>query len=60
MKNMIEFVKDRPGHDVKYAINTSKIENELGWKPLNDFESWLKITIDWYLKNQEWWKKLKV
>ena len=58
-ENMIEFIKDRPGHDVKYAINTAKIEKELGWQPENNFEDWLKITIDWYKQNQAWWKKLK-
>ncbi|MCM8810016.1 MAG: dTDP-glucose 4,6-dehydratase [Candidatus Omnitrophica bacterium] len=58
-ENYIEFVKDRPGHDRKYAINWSKINQELGWKPTVDLNTGLKLTIDWYLKNQEWWKKVK-
>ncbi len=55
----IDFVKDRPGHDLRYAIDFSKAENELGWSPQVDFDSGLKKTIDWYKVNQEWWKKLK-
>ena len=47
-ENQVEMVGDRPGHDVKYAINATKIEKELGWKPEHDFETWLKETIDWY------------
>ncbi len=58
-ENYIEFVKDRPGHDRKYAINWSKIKQQLGWKPTVDLDTGLKLTIDWYLKNQDWWKKLK-
>ena len=56
---MIEFVGDRPGHDVKYAIDFSKIQNELGWKPQADFETWLKKTIDWYREHEQWWKRVK-
>ena len=55
----IEFVKDRPGHDEKYSIDWSKIKNELGWKPLHTFEDWLKITVEWYKNNEDWWKKIK-
>jgi dTDP-glucose 4,6-dehydratase len=55
---LIEFVKDRPGHDRRYAINSSKIKSELGWKPEFDFESAIQNTIDWYLKNKNWWKKI--
>jgi dTDP-glucose 4,6-dehydratase len=58
-EDRIELVKDRKGHDVKYAIDCSKIKNELGWKPLNDFEESLKLTIDWYKKNEGWWKRIK-
>lgn len=58
-ESQIEFVKDRPGHDVRYAIDWSKIQNELGWKPSVTFEEGLKNTIDWYVANQSWWKKLK-
>ncbi len=55
----IEFVGDRPGHDVKYAIDFSKIQNELGWQPEAEFEEWLKSTIDWYKSNESWWKRVK-
>ncbi len=58
-EDQIELVKDRPGHDVKYAIDSSKIEKELAWKPEKEFEEYLKLTVEWYTKNQEWWKKLK-
>lgn len=53
-RSLIEFVKDRPGHDRRYAIDCSKIESELGWKPLESFETGIDKTIDWYLNNQEW------
>jgi dTDP-glucose 4,6-dehydratase len=55
----IEFVKDRPGHDRKYALDWSKIERELGWRPLYDFDKWLDKTILWYRENQDWWKRIK-
>lgn len=55
----IEFVKDRPGHDRKYAIDWSKIKNELGWQPLHNFDDWLKKTIVWYKENEKWWKDVK-
>lgn len=58
-ENMIEYVKDRPGHDRRYAIDWSKIHNELGWQPAFDFEENLKKTVDWYINNQDWWKKVK-
>ena len=51
---LISFVKDRPGHDLRYAIDASKINQELGWSPSVTFEEGLKITIDWYLKNEKW------
>jgi dTDP-glucose 4,6-dehydratase len=47
-------VKDRPGHDRRYAIDAGKIERELGWKPTETFESGLRKTVRWYLENQEW------
>ena len=53
-ENLITFVKDRPGHDLRYAIDASKIENELGWKPLETFETGIRKTIEWYLNNLEW------
>jgi dTDP-glucose 4,6-dehydratase len=52
--NQITFVKDRPGHDRRYAIDASKIKRELGWEPLETFESGLKRTIEWYLENTDW------
>ncbi len=55
----IEFVKDRPGHDRRYAIDWTKINNELGWEPLNDFDTWLSKTVDWYSTHEKWWKDIK-
>jgi len=53
---LIKFVKDRAGHDMRYAIDSSKIKEELGWKQEVDFEEGLSRTIDWYLSNDEWLK----
>lgn len=53
-ESLIQFVKDRPGHDRRYAIDASKIEKELGWKPKHSFESGIIKTIEWYLNNQKW------
>lgn len=58
-KTLIEFVKDRPGHDRRYAIDWTKIKTELGWEPLHDFDSWLTKTIEWYKTHELWWKKIK-
>ena len=55
----IEFVTDRPGHDLRYAIDASKIRSELGWKPLETFESGLMNTVDWYLANEAWWREIR-
>ncbi len=55
----IEFVKDRPGHDRRYAIDWSKIKKELGWEPQHNFDEWLEETINWYRENKEWWEKIK-
>ena len=52
--SLIEYVKDRPGHDRRYAIDNSKITAELGWEPKHTFENGLKETIEWYRNNQEW------
>ncbi len=57
-ENMIEYVNDRPGHDFRYSMNSSKIRNELGWNPKVNFEEGLQKTINWYLENQEWWKNI--
>jgi len=56
--DMIEFVGDRPGHDKRYSIDCSKIENQIGWKPRYGFDDALKQTVDWYLQNQSWWEPL--
>jgi len=52
--DLVTFVKDRPGHDRRYAMNTSKIEAELGWRPGENLESGLRKTVEWYLGNAEW------
>ncbi len=55
-ERLITFVKDRAGHDMRYAIDATKLKNELGWKPSLQFEEGLSKTIDWYLNNTEWLK----
>jgi dTDP-glucose 4,6-dehydratase len=57
-ESLIMFVEDRPGHDLRYSIDSSKIRRELGWKPVYEFEEALKNTIDWYLENEWWWRPL--
>ena len=57
-RKLIEFVKDRPGHDKRYAIDARKMENDLEWKPRESFESGIKKTIDWYLENEIWLKNV--
>jgi dTDP-glucose 4,6-dehydratase len=57
-EQQIRFVEDRPGHDMRYAIDASKIAEELGWKPKETFESGLKKTVQWYLENEAWWKNI--
>ena len=58
-KNQITFVDDRPGHDFRYAINASKIKNKLGWQPEESFETGIKKTVLWFLKNKAWWEKIQ-
>lgn len=58
-EDMIEFVKDRPGHDRRYAVDSAKIKNELGWEPQHSFDEWLEATVAWYQNNEDWWRKLK-
>ena len=58
-ESFINFVKDRPGHDRRYAINWSKVKRELNWKPKYNFDIWLEKTVDWYKKNEWWWRPLK-
>uniref|UniRef100_A6VTJ0 dTDP-glucose 4,6-dehydratase n=1 Tax=Marinomonas sp. (strain MWYL1) TaxID=400668 RepID=A6VTJ0_MARMS len=55
-QDLITYVKDRPGHDVRYAIDASKIANELGWQPEETFETGMRKTVQWYLDNQDWWQ----
>jgi dTDP-glucose 4,6-dehydratase len=57
-EGQIEFVKDRPGHDLRYAIDSSRTERDLGWQRKHDFESGLRQTIEWYKNHEDWWKKL--
>lgn len=57
--SLIRFVADRPGHDRRYAIDFSKIERELGWRPTVSFEEGIDRTIEWYQTHREWWKKIK-
>jgi dTDP-glucose 4,6-dehydratase len=54
-ESLITFVEDRPGHDTRYSLDSSKIQSSLGWKPKSSFEETLKTTVDWYLKNEHWW-----
>ena len=56
--DLITFVTDRPGHDVRYAIDASKIERELGWVPEESFETGIRKTVEWYLNNENWWQRV--
>ncbi len=58
-EDMIEFVKDRPGHDRRYAIDWSKVKRELGWEPLHTFDEWLEKTVEWYKEHRNWWEDIK-
>jgi dTDP-glucose 4,6-dehydratase len=58
-RRLVTFVKDRPGHDRRYAIDPAKIERELGWRATQTFESGLDATIDWYLANDWWWRPIR-
>jgi dTDP-glucose 4,6-dehydratase len=57
-ESLITYVKDRPGHDVRYAIDASKIECELGWVPEESFETGIRKTVEWYLNNESWWQRV--
>jgi len=57
--DLITFVEDRPGHDLRYAIDARKIERKLGWVPAETFETGIRKTVQWYLDNQEWWKSVQ-
>jgi dTDP-glucose 4,6-dehydratase len=58
-RRLISFVEDRPGHDMRYAIDCSKIERELGWRPQETFETGLRKTVEWYLSNSAWWQAIR-
>ena len=58
-EEFIKFVQDRPGHDARYAIDPSRIRNELGWRPSVTVEEGLEKTVQWYLDNEDWWKPLQ-
>ena len=58
-RELITFVTDRPGHDLRYAIDARKIERELGWRPEETFETGLRKTVQWYLANESWWKRVQ-
>jgi len=57
-KVQIKFVKDRPGHDVRYALNSNKIKSELGWYPKTAFSKGIKLTLNWYFKNRSFYKSI--
>ena len=58
-EDLITYVKDRPGHDVRYAIDATKIDKELGWRPDETFETGIKKTVEWYLGNKSWWERVQ-
>ena len=58
-ETLITFVADRPGHDLRYAIDASKIERDLGWRPKETFETGLRKTVAWYLENRAWWERVR-
>ena len=57
-EDLIEFVEDRPGHDLRYSLDSSKIRRELGWRPEEGFEDGIRKTVNWYLQNESWWRPL--
>lgn len=57
-ESLIKYVKDRPGHDLRYAIDPTKIRNELGWEPETTFEEGIGLTVEWYLSNKSWWESI--
>ncbi len=58
-ESLITFVPDRPGHDRRYAIDASKIERELGWRPAHVFDEGIRTTVAWYLEHRDWWEKVR-
>jgi dTDP-glucose 4,6-dehydratase len=57
-EELINFVSDRPGHDLRYAIDPAKLMDDLGWKPRENFDSGIRRTVKWYLENEWWWKPI--
>ena len=57
--DFITFVQDRPGHDLRYAIDATKIEKELGWNPAETFATGIRKTVAWYLENKQWWQNIQ-
>lgn len=57
-ESAIEFVEDRPGHDLRYSLDSSKLHHEHGWRPMHSFEQGIRKTVDWYRENKDWWKAL--
>lgn len=57
-ESLIKYVTDRPGHDMRYAIDPTKIETELVWNPEYNFETGIQQTVQWYLDNQDWWQNI--
>ncbi|MEG0451922.1 MAG: GDP-mannose 4,6-dehydratase, partial [Coprobacillus sp.] len=57
-ETLINYVTDRKGHDMRYAIDPHKLETELGWKPIYNFDTGIQQTIQWYLDNKEWWQNI--
>jgi dTDP-glucose 4,6-dehydratase len=57
-EKIIEFVEDRPGHDIRYSLDSTKIRKELGWKPRHSLDEALKSTVEWYLENESWWREI--
>ena len=58
-EELIEFVTDRPGHDARYAIDATRLENELGWRAQENFDTGIEKTVQWYLDNEWWWRPLR-
>ena len=59
MRALITFVADRPGHDLRYGIDPTRISTELGWRPRETFETGLRKTVEWYLANRTWWQRIR-
>ncbi|HCO28284.1 MAG TPA: dTDP-glucose 4,6-dehydratase, partial [Lachnospiraceae bacterium] len=57
-EDLIQYVTDRPGHDQRYAIDPTKMEKEIGWKPIYTFDTGIQETIEWYLTNKDWWQNI--